>query len=153
MTCPSGKEWSIKCRWCAHFQDSRGYFTIGWITFAVDNEFKVDNKLLFTITSPSRIIVKVFGTVEVVLNVDDKANEDDSENDIEEEDIIDDEDYKEKDEEDKDDDDDDKVVRLASKNEKHFYQDDSMVLISSNENENDEELPKSQAPWLHQHIS
>jgi hypothetical protein len=28
-----------------------------------------------------------------------------------------------------------------------------MMLISSNENEDDEELPKSQTLWLHQHIS
>jgi flagellar hook protein FlgE len=132
----------------AHFQNSKGYFTTGWTTFAVDNELKVDNKLLFTITSPSSIIVKVIGSVEIVLNANDKANKDDSKNDIEEENIIDDEDYKEKDE------DDDKVVKLASKNEKHYYQeDDSMVFISFDEDEDDEELPKSQTPWLHQHIN
>jgi hypothetical protein len=28
-----------------------------------------------------------------------------------------------------------------------------MVLISSYENEDDEELPKSQTPWLHEHIN
>jgi hypothetical protein len=28
-----------------------------------------------------------------------------------------------------------------------------MVLISSNENKDDEKLPKSQTPWLHQHIN
>jgi hypothetical protein len=103
--------------------------------------------------------VKVLGMVKEVLSANDKANEDDSENDIEEEDIIDDENYMEKDEEDKEEDDednvdDDKVVRLASKNEEHSYQtDDSMILISFNENEDDEKLPKSQTPWLHQHIN
>jgi hypothetical protein len=46
------------------------------------------------------------------------------------------------------------VVKLASKNEEHSYQEDeSMVLISVDEDENDEELPKSQTPWLHQHIN
>jgi hypothetical protein len=74
MTCPSGKEWSVKCGWCAHFQDSRGYFTTGWTTNAVDNELKVDNKLLFTITSPFRIIVKVLGTIKIVLSANDKAD-------------------------------------------------------------------------------
>jgi hypothetical protein len=67
--------------------------------------------------------VKVLGTIEVMLNVDDKVDEDDSHNDIEEEDIINDEDYKEKDKEDKheggEDDVDDKVVRLISMNEEH----------------------------------
>ncbi len=85
--------------------------------------------------------MKVLGTIEVMLNVDDKVDEDDYDNDIEEEDIIDDEDYKEKDEEDKhedeedeEDDVDDKVVRLISMNEKHSYQnDDSMVLINFEE--------------------
>jgi len=37
--------------------------------------------------------VKVLGTIEVMLNVDDKVDEDNSDNDIEEEDIINDEDY------------------------------------------------------------
>jgi hypothetical protein len=55
MTCPNGKEWLVKCGWQAHFQDSRGYFTTRWIAFAVDNELKVDSKLLFTITSLSKI--------------------------------------------------------------------------------------------------
>jgi hypothetical protein len=63
-----------------HFENSRGYFTIGWTTFVIDNEFKVNNKLLFTITSPFSIIVKVLGTTETVLSVDDKANKDDFEN-------------------------------------------------------------------------
>jgi hypothetical protein len=86
--------------------------------------------------------------VEAMLSANDKADENDFENDIKEEYIINDENYKEKDEKDKDeddvDDDDDKVVRLASKNEKHSYQDDdSMVLISFDENENDKELPKN----------
>jgi hypothetical protein len=96
-----------------------------------------------------------------ILSVDDKVDEDDYENDIKEENIVDDEDYKEKDEEGKDDDgeddvndDDDKVVRLINKNEKHFYQDDdSLVLISFDENKDDDELPKSQTPWLHHHIN
>jgi hypothetical protein len=127
MISPSGKEWLVKYGWCAHFQNSNGYFTTRWTTFVVDNEFKVDNKLFFTITSPSSISVKVIGTRKVMLSVDDKVDEDDSKNDIEEEDIVNDEDYKEKDEEDKDendeddvvddDDDDDKVIRLTSKNE------------------------------------
>jgi hypothetical protein len=69
-----------KCGWHAHFLNSRGYFTIRWIAFAVDNELKVDNKLLFTITSPFSIIVKVFGTVEAVLSVDDKVDKNDFEN-------------------------------------------------------------------------
>jgi len=141
MTSPSGKEWSVKYQWHAHFQDFNGYSTSGWIAFVVDNELKVNNKLLFTITSLSIIIVKVLGTIEVMLNVDDKVDEDNYDNDIEEEDIIDDEDYKEKDEEDKhedeedeEDDVDDKVVRLISMNEKHSYQnDDSMVLINFEE--------------------
>jgi hypothetical protein len=154
--CKYDKEWLVKYGWHAHFHNSKGYFTIGWIAFTIDNELKVDNKLLFTITSSSNIIVKVFGTAEVVLSVDDKANEGDSKNDIEEEDIVDDEDYKVKDEEDKDeddvDDDDDKVVKLRSKNEEHSYQDDdSTVLISSNKDKDDEKLPKNQTPWLHQH--
>jgi hypothetical protein len=63
MTGSSGKKWSIKYGWRAHFQNSNGYFTIGWTTFAIDNELKVDNKFLFTITSPSTIIVKILGTV------------------------------------------------------------------------------------------
>ncbi len=109
----------VKYGWRAHFENSRGYFTIGWTTFAVDNELNVDNKLLFTITSPFNIIVKVLGMVEIMLSVDDKADENDYENDTEEEDIVDDEDYEEKDEDDEDDadDDDDKVVKLTSKNE------------------------------------
>jgi len=37
--------------------------------------------------------VKVLGTIEVMLNVDDKVDENNSDNDIEEEDIINDEDY------------------------------------------------------------
>ncbi|CAK9205204.1 unnamed protein product [Sphagnum jensenii] len=148
MTSPSGKKWLVKYGWHAHFQNSKGYFTTGWIAFAIDNELKVDKKLLFTITSPSSIIVKVFGMVEALSNVDDKVDEDDFENDIKEEDIADDEEYKEKDEEDKDevdedDDDDDKVVRLLNMNEKHSYQDDdSMVLINFDEDEDDDELPK-----------
>jgi hypothetical protein len=40
--------------------------------------------------------MKVLGTIEVVLSVDDKADKDDSKNDTKEEDIVDDEDYKEK---------------------------------------------------------
>ncbi len=108
----------------------------------VDNELKVDNKFLFTITSPFSIIVKVLGSAKAMLSVDDKANKYDFENDNEEEDIVNDENYKEKDED--DDDDDDKVVKLASKNEDHSYQeDDSMVLISFDENKDDEKLPKS----------
>jgi hypothetical protein len=31
--------------------------------------------------------------------------------------------------------------------------DDSMMLITSNENEDDEKLPTSQTPWLHEHIN
>ncbi len=142
-------KWLIKYGWRAHFQNSKGYFTTGWTTFAIDYEFKIDNKL-FTITSPSNIIVKVLGTIEAVLNANDKVDEDDFENDTKEEDIVDDEDYEEKDEDDVD----DKVVKLASMNEEHSYQDDdSMVLISFNEDEDDEELPKSQTPWLHEHIN
>jgi hypothetical protein len=80
MVGPSGKEWLVKYGWHAHFQNSRGYFIIGLNTFVVDNELNVDNKLLFTITSPSNIIVKVFGTVETMSNVDDKANKNDYEN-------------------------------------------------------------------------
>ncbi len=102
----------IKYGWHAHFQNSKGYFITRWIAFAVDNEFKVDNKLLLTITSPSNIIVKVLGMAKAMLSVDDKVDKDDYKNDTKEEDIIDDEDYKEKDK-------DDKVVRLASKNEEH----------------------------------
>jgi hypothetical protein len=35
--------------------------------------------------------------------------------------------------------------------QEHSYQEnDSMVLISFDEDEDDEELPKSQTPWLHQ---
>jgi hypothetical protein len=46
------------------------------------------------------------------------------------------------------------VVRLTNKNEEHSYQEnDSMVLISFDEDEDDEELPKSQTPWVHQHIN
>ncbi len=139
-----------KYGWRAHFQNSKGYFATGWTTFAIDYEFKIDNKLLFTITSPSYIIVKVLGTIEAVLNANDKADEDNFENDTKEEDIVDDEDYEEKDEDDVG----DKVVKLASMNEEHSYQDDdSMVLISFNEDEDDEELPKSQTPWLHEHIN
>jgi hypothetical protein len=114
---------------------SKSYFTIGWIAFEVDNELKVDNNLVFTITSPFSIIVKVLGSIEAMLSVNDKVDKDDFENDIEEEDIVDDEDYKEKDE----DDDDGKVVMLACKNEEHFYQeDDSMALINFYEGEDDE---------------
>jgi hypothetical protein len=157
MIGPSGKKWLAKYGWCAHLKNSSGYFTTGWTTFAVDNEFKVDNKLLFTITSPSSIILKILGMTEVMLSVDDKANEDDFENDIEKEDIVDDEDYMDKDEDDKDDvddDDDDKVVMLTSKNEKRFYQyDDSTVLISFDQDKDDENLPKIHTPWLHQHIN
>ncbi len=109
MTCPSGKEWPVKCGWHAYFQDFRGYFTTRWTTFAINNELKVDNKLLFMITSPSKIIVKVLGMTNAMLSANDKANEDDSENDTKEEDIIDDEEDKEKDEEDKDKDDEDDV--------------------------------------------
>jgi hypothetical protein len=94
------------------FKITRFYFTTKWTMFAIDNEFKVDNKLLFTITSPSSIIVKVLGMAKAMLSVDDKVDKDDYKNDTKEEDIIDDEDYKEKDK-------DDKVVRLASKNEEH----------------------------------
>jgi hypothetical protein len=107
MTYPSGKKRLVKYGCHAHFQNSKGYFTIGWIAFAVDNEFKVDNNLFFTVTSPSSIIVKVLRSTKTMLSVDDKVDKDDSENDIEEEDIVDDEDYKEKDEDDDDDDDDD----------------------------------------------
>ncbi len=112
MTHPSGKKWSVKYGWHAHFQNSRGYFTTRWITFAVDNELKVDNKLIFKITSPSNIIVKVFKSTKVVLSADDTFNKNDFKNDIEGEDIVDDEDHKENDE------DDDKVVRLANKNKR-----------------------------------
>jgi hypothetical protein len=147
MTCSSGKEWPIKFGWHAHFQNYRGYFTTGWIVFIVDNELKIDKKLLFTTTSPPSIIVKVLGMAEAMLSDDDKVDKHDYENDTEEEDIVDDEDYKEKDKDDEDDDD-DKVVRLTSKNEEHSYQEnDSMVLISfdedKDEDEDDEKLPKS----------
>jgi hypothetical protein len=80
-------------------------------------------------------------------SVNDKVvDEYDFENDVKEEDV-DDEDYKkqDKDEDDEDDvdDDDDKVIRLVSMNEKHFCQDDySMVLISFDKDENDDELTK-----------
>ncbi len=152
MTRPSGKERLIKYGWHAHFQNYMGYFTTRWIAFIVDNELKVDNKFLFIITSTFSIIVKVFGTAKSLLSADDKADKDDFENDTKEEDIVYDDDYKEKNE----DDDDDNVVRLACKIEKHSYQeDDSMVLISSDEDENedDQKLPKNQTPWLHQHIN
>ncbi len=99
-THPSGKKWPIKYGWHAHFQNSRGYFTIGWITFAIDNELKVDNKLIFTITSPSNIIVKVFMSSKVVLSDDNTYNRNDFKNGIEKEDIVDDEDYEENDEDD-----------------------------------------------------
>jgi hypothetical protein len=142
----AGKIW-VACP----FQNSRGYFTTGWIAFAIDNELKVDNKLLFIITSPFSIIVKVLGSAKAMLSADDKVDKNDYENDTEKEDIVDEDDYKEKD---KDDDDDGKVVKLASKNEEHFYQEDnSMVLINFDEDEDDEKLPKSQTPWLHQHIN
>jgi hypothetical protein len=121
---------------------SKFQFTIGWITFIVDNELKVDNKLLFTITSPSSVIVKVLGLTEAMLNANDKVDKDDYDNDTEKEDIVIDEDYKEKDED--DDDDDGKVVKLTSKNEQHSYQkDDSMVLIIFYKYEDDEKLPKN----------
>ncbi len=155
MTRLNGKEWPIKYGWCAHFQNYKGYFTTRWIAFAIDNELKVNNKFLFTITSPSNIIVKVLGMAEAMLSVDDKVDKDDYENDIKEEDIVDDENYKEKNEDDEDDND-DKVVKLASKNEEHSYQEnDSMVLISYDEDEDkdDEKSPKSQTPWLHEHIN
>ncbi len=150
MIGPSGKKWLVKYGWHAHFQNSKGSFTTGWIAFAIDNEFKVDNKHLFTITSPSSIIVKVLGMAKALSSVDDKVDEDDFQNDIKEEDVVNDEDYKEKDEEDKDeddnddvDDDDNKVIRLVSMNEEHSYQDDdSMVLINFDEDENNDELPK-----------
>ncbi len=80
---PSGKEWPVKCGWCAHFQDSRDYFIARWTTFAIDNGLKVDNKLLFIINSPSKIIVKVLGMVEAMLNVVDEVDENDSKNDTE----------------------------------------------------------------------
>ncbi len=122
MTCPSGKEWPVKYGWRAHFQNSRGYFTTRWTAFVIDNELNVD-KFLFTITSPSGIIVKVFGTTKAMLSVDDKADKNNYKNDTKEEDIVNDEDYMDKDEDDEDDvnDDDDKVVRLASKNEEHSH--------------------------------
>ncbi|CAK9265604.1 unnamed protein product [Sphagnum jensenii] len=127
MTSPSGREWSIKYGWHAHFLNSNDHFTTGWIAVVVDIELKVDIKLFFTITPTSSILVKVLGMIEAMSSVDDKVDEDDYDNDIKEEDIIDDEYYKEKDEEEKDeddeddvdDDDDDKVVRLISMNEKH----------------------------------
>ncbi len=112
---PSGRQWSVKYGWHAHFHNSKDYFTIGWITFAVDNELKVDNKLLFTITSPSNILVKVLGMVEVVSSVDDKVDEDDFDNGINEEDIINDEDYKDKDEEDKDEDDENMLMMIMTR--------------------------------------
>ncbi len=55
-------------------------------TFAVDIELKVDNKLLFTITPTSSILVKVLGMAEAMSSVDDKVDEDDYDNDIKEED-------------------------------------------------------------------
>jgi hypothetical protein len=144
MTHPSGKEWLVKYGQRAHFQNPRGYFTTRWTAFAIDNELKVDNEFLFTITSPSSILVKVFGIVKTMLSVDDKVNKGDYENDTEEEDIIDDKDYKEKDKDDEDDDDDDKVIKLASKNEEHFYQkDDSMVLINYDEYEDMKKYPRA----------
>ncbi len=85
MTCPNGKKWPVKYGWCAHFQNSQGYFTTGCIAFAVDNELKVDNKFLFTITSPSSIIVKNFGSAEAMLSANDKVDKNDYENDIEKE--------------------------------------------------------------------
>jgi hypothetical protein len=81
LTHPNGKEWLVKYGWHAHFLNLRGYFKTRWITFAVENELKVDNKLFFTITAPFSIIVKVLGTVEAVLNVDDKVDKYDFEND------------------------------------------------------------------------
>jgi hypothetical protein len=127
-----------------------GYFTTRWIAFTVDNEFKVDNKLLFTIISTFSIIVKVFGMAKALLSANDKVDKNDFENDTKEKDIIYDDDYKEKNE----DDDDDNMVKLTSKIQEHSYhEDDSMVLISSDkdEDEDDEKLPKNQTPWLHQH--
>ncbi len=85
-------KWLIKYGCCAHFQNSKGYFTTRWTTFTIDNELKIDNKLLFTITSPFNIIEKILGTIKTMLNVDDKADEDDFEDDIKEQDIVDDED-------------------------------------------------------------
>jgi hypothetical protein len=43
---------------------------------------------------------------------------------------------------------------LTHKNKKHFNYDDGsfIMLISFNENENDEELHESQTPWLLQHL-
>ncbi len=75
------QRWPIKYGWCAPFLNSKSYFTTRWIAFVIDNELKVDNTLLFTITSPFNIIVKVLGTVEAVLNVDDKVDKNDFEND------------------------------------------------------------------------
>jgi hypothetical protein len=143
MIGPSGKKWLVKYGWCAHFQNPKGYFTTRWTAFAIDNEFKVDNKLLFIITSPFSIIMKVLGMAEALSSVDDKVDEDDFQNDIKEEDVVDDEDYKDEDDEDDVDDDDNKVIRLVSMNEEHSYQDDdSMVLISFDKDEDDDELPK-----------
>jgi len=118
MTHPSGKKWLVKYGWCAHFQNSKGYFTTRWIAFTIDNELKVDNKF-FIITSPSNIIVKVLRMAKVVLNVDDKVNKNDYNNDTKDKDIIDDEDYKEKDEDYENDHDHDheNVVGLSSNNE------------------------------------
>ncbi len=63
------------------------------------------------------------------------------------------ENYKGNDEEDhegKDDGDEAKLVVLTHRNEKHYnYDDDNfIIMISFNENENDDELHESQTPWL-----
>jgi hypothetical protein len=81
MTRPNGKEWPVKYVWRALFLNSKGYFTTRWIAFVIDNDIKVDNTLFFTITSPFSIIVKVLGTVEAMLSVDDKVDKNDFEND------------------------------------------------------------------------
>jgi hypothetical protein len=107
----SGKKWPVEYGWHALFLIPGGYFTTGWIAFAVDNELKVDNKLLFIITSPFNIIVKVLRPTKAMLSANDNVNKNDFKNDIEKENIVNDEDYKENDE------DDDKVVRLTNKNE------------------------------------
>ncbi len=51
-----------------------GISTTGWTAFAVANKLKVDNKLLFTITSQSIIIVKVLRSTKVVLSADEKVD-------------------------------------------------------------------------------
>ncbi len=89
----------------------------------------------------------------VIMNVDNETNEDEYDNDFQGGRWC--KHWKlqgnnEEDPEDKVDDDEAKVVVLTHRNEKHYnYDDDNfIILISLNENENDEKLHENQTPWL-----